>query len=284
MSAAHPAQGPLAAEQVVAALTCGLGTLEVVQETGSTNDDVRRLVDTGARLPCVVVAGRQSAGRGRHGRTWDSPAGGLYLSLAFAPAEQTAKDGAWGILPLACAHAVCAALEHACGVKALIKWPNDVVVERDGTCRKLAGILLETHHTPQGTPIIICGIGINVATQPALALAPGALAPLSLEACVAQGQPVSWTLSDVAAAVISSVVEETARVSREALAWLPNRYQRLLVWQGRIVYIKVLSGEVLVEGVCEGLAPTGELVVRDAQGVAHTISAGDVSLRVKEEE
>ena len=106
----------------------------VLALTTSTNDDAARLADAGAPEGTWVVADAQSAGRGRLGRVWASPAGaGLYLSVVFRPDASSPGQAGDAVMPrltLLAGVAVAEAIERASGVAATLKWPNDVVVER----------------------------------------------------------------------------------------------------------------------------------------------------------
>ena len=123
----------------------------------STNDVLRQLAQSGAPDGTAVVAGAQTAGRGRMGRTFQSPAGlGLYLSVLYRPEIQSEK-----LLPLTAwgAAAVCRALEELIGTAPQIKWPNDLVMGG----RKIGGILTESALCADGTTeYVILGAGINV--------------------------------------------------------------------------------------------------------------------------
>jgi BirA family biotin operon repressor/biotin-[acetyl-CoA-carboxylase] ligase len=136
------------------------GALVHLDLTTSTNDVARGLADAGAPHGTAVVAERQTAGRGRQGRSWTSPPGrALTLSVLLR-----VDAGRLDLLPLAAALAVCEACEHAAGVTCKVKWPNDVWIEQ----RKAAGILIEAR--PQQRWAVV-GIGLNVDT-PVTELAP----------------------------------------------------------------------------------------------------------------
>jgi BirA family biotin operon repressor/biotin-[acetyl-CoA-carboxylase] ligase len=127
--------------------------------TDSTNERARELAMAGAPHGSLVTASEQSAGRGRQGRHWSAPPGSsLLASLILRPAPR--------LLPLSCAVAVCEALDAAPGAeqrpRALVKWPNDIVVERGEGLAKLAGILIEAR-VQQGWAVL--GIGLNVAVE-----------------------------------------------------------------------------------------------------------------------
>src|SRR5712671_7773112 len=121
----------------------------------STNLEAMRQARAGAAEGVCIVAREQTRGRGRLDRTWQSPKdAGLYLSLVLRPRLEIAV---WPLLTLMAALAVCDALMKACGLRADIKWPNDICVNN----RKLCGILAETVDTETGSAAVI-GIGINL--------------------------------------------------------------------------------------------------------------------------
>jgi BirA family biotin operon repressor/biotin-[acetyl-CoA-carboxylase] ligase len=130
--------------------------LRVVEETGSTNANVRAAAMAGAPEGVVVVAEHQTAGRGRLDRRWVAPArSGLTFSILLRPVTVPARRWPW--LPLLAGCAVLDGLTAVAGVTARLKWPNDVLVDE----RKLGGILLERVETPTG-PAAVVGIGLNV--------------------------------------------------------------------------------------------------------------------------
>ncbi len=123
-------------------------------ELVSTQDEARRLADAGAAAGTVVIAHRQSAGRGSRGRRWHSPAGaGLYVSIILTPAGDTATPARW---TLGASLAVCRACREG-AVPAEIRWPNDILIRG----RKAAGILAELRGRREH-PVLILGIGVNV--------------------------------------------------------------------------------------------------------------------------
>lgn len=124
----------------------------------STNLLLKALAERGAREGTVAIASRQTAGRGRLGRSFQSPEGGLYLSILLRP--DCTLERAAGLSILA-AVAVCRAVREATGLQPGIKWPNDVIVDS----RKLCGILVESAAEGSGCRVII-GIGINANTAP----------------------------------------------------------------------------------------------------------------------
>lgn len=122
-------------------------------EVGSTNEEAKRLATEGAGDGTVVVAERQAGGRGRQGRGWFSPAGGVWLSVILRP-EIAATDAPKAMM--VAVNAVVAVVKSL-GVEASIKWPNDVLVGG----RKLAGILTEMSSHAELVDHLIIGIGLN---------------------------------------------------------------------------------------------------------------------------
>ena len=128
-------------------------------ETTSTNDVARDHARKGARAGFVVAAARQSTGRGRLGRSWESPPElGLYVSLLLRPDLAVTEAGRLTILS---SLAICDAVESVAGVRPEIKWPNDVVLNG----RKLAGVLIETEQKGGRLDFAVIGIGLNIRHQ-----------------------------------------------------------------------------------------------------------------------
>ena len=107
----------------------------------------------------VFVAERQTAGRGRHGRSWISPPGGLYLSLLTPPPGAAGEGDAGGlaILPFVAGVALGEAVRRETGLGAVIRWPNDLDLEG----RKVGGVLVEAGFRQGGAPLAVVGFGIN---------------------------------------------------------------------------------------------------------------------------
>ncbi len=130
-----------------------------VKETASTNDELKKMALSGEKETVLFVADKQTAGRGRKGRSFFSPEGtGIYMSLLLHP-ELSAEECTL-ITPL-CAVATAEAIEEVTEVQSTIKWVNDILV--DG--KKVAGILTEGAFARNGAEYVIVGIGINL-TEP----------------------------------------------------------------------------------------------------------------------
>jgi len=120
----------------------------------STQDLAIKLAERDAPQGIVVIAEKQKKGRGRIGRQWSAPEGGIWLSVILRPKIPTAEST---ILPLATALAMRNAIKHACNVDAKLKWPNDVIVNG----KKIAGILVEMSCEADRINYVVIGIGIN---------------------------------------------------------------------------------------------------------------------------
>lgn len=224
------------------------GVLEV-EETRSTNDEARGLALEGAPEGTAVLAKRQTAGRGRAGRTFLSPEGGLYLSIVLRP---RAPPHQWGILPLASGVAVIDEL-RARAVEATLKWPNDILSDR----AKVGGILVESRMGE--TPFAVVGIGLNLSRAPDLPHVAG------LEG--AAGTPRSF-----AAGLVPRLVDVSRRLTAEGPAGLASAVRRVCVTLGREVE---WDGK---KGRARDVGDDGSLVVEGAAGLEHVV-AGDVAVR-----
>jgi BirA family biotin operon repressor/biotin-[acetyl-CoA-carboxylase] ligase len=239
--------------------------VEFHERIGSTNDRARELLAAGEE-GVAVVADLQTAGRGRRGRSWSSPAGAnLMLSVAFRP---RLPASAGGLLSLAPALAVMDAAAAACETPLAVRWPNDVVT-RDGL--KVAGLLAESAVENGELREAIIGIGLNVNW------ARREMPPEIAERAT--------SLSDLAGREIDRVAllgDLLARLDRE-LATLEagvsplERLSAASALTGRHVAVD-LGGEVL-HGTAAGLAPDGALLLDAAAGRVALASGEVVSVR-----
>lgn len=158
----------------------GLGwrQLDVVEQTGSTNADLLARAAAGTDITgAVLIAEHQTAGRGRHGRSWSaSPRAQITMSVAVSVVDVPTTG--WGWLSLATGVAVVdavAPLFQGTGVELGLKWPNDVLAGPPDSKGKLAGILAEV-----ARPVVVIGLGLNVTQAPEEVDGPGATSLLDL--------------------------------------------------------------------------------------------------------
>ena len=271
-----------------------LPDLRLVDETGSTNDDAKALAMQGASAGTVVAARRQTAGRGRRGHVWVSPAGSLYLSVVLRP--RVGMHLFCG-LPAVCALGALDALRDDLNVPGVaLKWPNDVLLGPG----KLAGILVEAGHSPQGT-FAVCGIGVNVAHPDADVPATGSAAaepsfdsPLALpRACLAEALPpealpafdgLARMLRDRICARVDAWEADVAagRAQAGPLAPVLNEYFDSVPLLGHRVDVCRPDGSSLGSGLFAGVDCWGRATVRmDASGQVVEYAAEQVSLRAR---
>ena len=214
----------------------------------------------------LVLADRQTAGKGRSGRQWDSPAGeNLYFTLILYPRFPAGKAS---MLTLVMALAVSKALGEATGVNAGIKWPNDIVV--DG--RKVVGILTQMQAQAGKIAYVIIGVGINVARREFTGELAGKATSLENEL----GKKVSRET------LLAGVLEHFELLyerfcQRTSLRELRPAYESRLVNRGRQVRVLDPAGEFT--GTALGINDTGELLVETEDGAVQTVYAGEVSVR-----
>lgn len=241
-------------------------TLSYLPETDSTNLAIRRLAAQGAGEGTAVWAARQTAGRGRLGRSFASPAGGLYFSLLLRQSGDPGRD-----LRLTPAAAVAAAraVERCCALRCGVKWPNDLLCGG----KKLCGILCESFFA-RGERWIVLGIGVNVNT----AAFPPELADIAVSARQLTGRETD--LPTLAAALAEELERAVAASRRDDPALLAE-YRDRCVSLGREVLL-LREGEsrpAFSLAVNEDFS----LHVRLADGSLEDVSFGEVSLRAQHE-
>lgn len=223
-------------------------------------DSTNRLLSERPNSPegTTIVAEIQSAGRGRLGRSWESPWGsGVWMSVLVRPADQPRP--AWTWLPLITALAVRDALSQACALDCGLKWPNDLV--RGGAeVRKLGGILVEV----VSPDAVVLGIGVNMSlTQAELPT------PAATSVVLEGGAPDREAF---VVAVQSALANRLASWRRGELPL--GDYRAACVTIGREVSVQLPDGSELV-GLAEGIADDGRLMVRQGANTV-IVAAGDV--------
>lgn len=232
--------------------------------TPSTNDDARGLALRGAPAGALAVADTQTAGRGRRGRSWESPPGvNLYFSLVFRPGGSPAGVPRLGL-------AVAVGLAEALDLS--IKWPNDLLSPQG---RKVAGLLAEMELAGTGVDFVVVGVGVNVNQ----AVFPSHLGEAEslyrvrgsrlhrgrlLAACV-----------DAAEAGVKAMEADPASVLQ--------RWRRRCPFLGREVQVHTgvpgaASPGAVVRGIMEGVRPDGALLVRTPEHRTRAVLAGDVEM------
>lgn len=231
----------------------------------STNDFAREMAASGAEEGIAVTAREQTAGRGRLGRAWSSPfEEGLYLSLILRPQVRPEEST---MITLAAAIAVAEVLRLDFGIKADIKWPNDVLSEG----RKICGILVETAIEQERLQYAVMGIGVNIA-QPEF---PDELRNSATSILIETGKRAAP--DDVLTPLLQRL-ETWYRIAIGRGEAVIGRWTELSSYAyDCAVSIETPSG--VIEGLTRGLADTGALIVEDADGGRREITSGEVRLR-----
>lgn len=239
--------------------------IEVYAELGSTNTRLRELASEGALENTVVVARSQTAGRGRLGRSWNSPPGaGLYASVLVRPGIEAHRAH---VLTLAAAVAVAEALSGLGVAGVEIKWPNDVLAGG----RKICGILTESSLVDGRIDTAIVGIGVNVKK---------AAIPEDLtdRATSLETEGVDVNPSQVLTRVLERLTVWRPRAESAGDEAIISRWLDLApMAMGATVMVS--DGSEQYEAVTEGITDDGRLLVKRQDGRSETLTAADVTLR-----
>ena len=240
--------------------------LVLYEETASTNLDAKKLAAQGAEHGTLVVADMQTAGRGRRGRTWLSPAGeSVYMSLLLRPRCKPEQASALTlVMALAVLQAVRELQPQNCG----IKWPNDIVMNG----KKICGILTEMSMKKMDIDYVVIGVGIN-ANQSIFA---EEIADTATSIFEQSGERVdrAWLICRVMHYFEQAYAEFEKTWDLTGLIELYNRY---LLNKDRQVRVLDPKGEY--EGVALGINEQGELLVKKQDGSLVEVYAGEVSVR-----
>lgn len=232
----------------------------------STNDEAMRLAAAGAPHGTAVLADRQEAGRGRQGRPWHSPTGGLYLSVVLRPGLIPERQRH---LPLAAGLALREALETSCGLAAGLKWPNDIFLSG----AKLAGILIENVPGVTGGPggFAVVGLGVNL-TGEAAELSRALARPVTSLAAVSGRQ---WRARELASPILAALERWFRLLATEGAPALLSAWRRHDVCLGRQLSCHLPDGTI-VRGVALGLDDSGAYLIAGVGGKVVPVLAGDL--------
>lgn len=240
--------------------------LSYVASTGSTNVDVKRLLEEGAPEGVLVVAGEQTQGRGRRGRSWQSPPDtNIYMTLGLRPDFQPELAP---MVTLIDAMAVAEAVRDVCGLETQIKWPNDVVIGG----RKICGILTEMSAETGYIQYVVIGTGINVNITDFPEEIKNTATSLYLEKkeTVLRAPIIAKTME-----YFEAYYEKFIRT--KDLSLLLEDYHKRLVNKDEVV--KVLDPQGEFEGIARGIDEKGQLLVEKKDGGIVPVYAGEVSVR-----
>jgi len=228
-------------------------------ETTSTNDEVKKAAEASEPEGLAIWALKQTAGRGRHGRQWESPEGNLYVSVLLRPDCELQQAGQYGLIA---ALAICDTIKSLLpNAEVMLKWPNDVLVSG----KKISGILLESSLSKTGrVEWLVIGIGLNVEHHPDNALYPAT----SLRAEGLTPPPLPQILDRLLeriSAWVNTFIKQGFKPVHEA--WLAAAAK------GKTT---IRLGDRTIEGTFDGLDDSGNLILKLADGTKQIITAGDV--------
>ena len=225
----------------------GDGIVEYHETLPSSQTRARELAGEGA-AKALVVAGEQTAGRGRRARRWESPkGGGLYFSVLFRPALPT---GTVHMVNIAAALSAAEAVRSILGLELELKWPNDLLISRAREYRKVCGILSESAVRDGALDYCVTGIGLNLYPHP------GAGWICNYGDKIDQVKLLSR--------IVENFFEWVCVMEREGTQIMLQRYRKKCASVGRVVRVETDS-EILT-GLCPGIGDDGELLVETPDG------------------
>lgn len=251
---------------------CICKSVECHQSIDSTNTRAKQLAESGAEEGTIIVADRQTAGKGRRGRSWSSESNvGIYMSLIVRPSISPASVSG---LTLISALALAKAIKNVCGIEPQIKWPNDIVIAK----KKICGILTEMSSEMNCINYAVVGIGINANTQKF----PEDIAKRASSLMIESGRKVNR--AELAAETIELFGGYYRKfVEVGSLEPFIEEYNEILANKDNEVQILYGMAEDAdknkVEcGIARGIDCEGALIVETADGIRKVVS-GEVSVR-----
>lgn len=232
----------------------------------STNTKAQELAEKGYPSGTLVVADKQESGKGRRGRSWVSPSGtGIFMTLMIKP---DINPNNASMLTLVAALAVAKAITSVTGEEALIKWPNDIVVNG----KKVCGILTEMNAQFDYINHIVVGIGINVHNESF----PEEISQMASSLMIEAGGKRFHRAQIIAETMAYFEQYYDTFLKTQDLSALVREYDELLVNRNKSV--RVLDPKEPFDGKAMGITPKGELIV-DTWESRKLVSSGEVSVR-----
>lgn len=241
-------------------------TVYYFDQIDSTNIRAKQLGEGGVPHGTLIVAGQQNAGRGRRGRTWESPPGvSIYMSIVLRPEMSPVKAP---MLTLVMALSAADSLKEYTGLDVQIKWPNDVVLNG----KKLVGILTEMSTEMDYINHVVIGVGINVNTE----RLPEELEEKATSLRLETGRIIRR--SEIIASIMKRFEENYQLfMETQGLRQMQEKYNSLLI--NREKEVRILGAKEEYTAYALGINEKGELLVRRDNGKIETVLAGEVSVR-----
>lgn len=236
-----------------------------LSEVGSTNEEAKKLAGEGAPEGIVVIAERQTRGKGRLSRTWVSPGGGIWLSLILRPKIAPSEAPKIALL----AGLVAAKAISQLGLNARLKWPNDVLINE----RKVCGVLTEADAELEKVNYLIVGIGINANFEPELFPSEFRSAATTIR------RELGMEISRVE--LVQRLLEELEReyeiFNRGEFSAILEEWKKLSATIG--ARVRVITSGRTIDGVAEDLDEDGALLVNTGEKIERIITGDCVHLR-----
>ncbi len=234
------------------------------QEIDSTNTKAKELAEMGAPEGSIVVAEKQTKGRGRMGRHWFSPEeGGIYFSLILRPGISPAEAPR---ITLLAAVALCETLITSTLVKATIKWPNDILVKG----KKVAGILTEISTEMDAINYIVVGTGLNVNTK----AFPSDVQHRATSIFIETGKEKSRV--DLLKSYLKTFEDYYVKFKKGHWSDIRERWRKLTDLLGKPIVVETIDQRY--KGTAVDIDEDGVLLLEDKKGVTHRVFSGDISM------
>jgi BirA family transcriptional regulator, biotin operon repressor / biotin---[acetyl-CoA-carboxylase] ligase len=235
------------------------------RKVDSTNNVAYQLAEKGVGEGTVIFAEEQARGKGRHGRQWTSPSrGGIYMSCILKP-EITPNE--IPKITLLAAVAVAKCIRQVTGMSAMIKWPNDILVNN----KKVCGILTEMKAEQDRVDFIVIGIGVNVNTP--LRLLPKGASSLK-EECRSRRKAEDLSRIELAKKLLENIESEYLSLKKRGFSVIIEEWKRYSAMLGARVKV-TLPGRTF-EGQVYNIDDNGCLVLRAESGMLKKVSSGDI--------
>ncbi|NSW89726.1 MAG: biotin--[acetyl-CoA-carboxylase] ligase [Firmicutes bacterium] len=244
-----------------------------LKSVDSTNNYAKQIASGGCQDGTVVVADMQTAGKGRLGKSWDSPdKKGIWMSIVLKPLIEPSKVQ---IITLAASVAVVSGIMHTVGVRGGIKWPNDIILEG----KKVCGILTEMNSEQDKVNYVIVGIGVNVNQdvgdfQEGLR---GKAISLKSYREIAGMPDTQLKRRDIIKGILVEMEKVYNLIKKGETREIINKWREFSIVLGK--EIRVISGNNEYTGRVEDITDDGKLVIKAADGAIHKLVSGEVSIR-----
>jgi BirA family biotin operon repressor/biotin-[acetyl-CoA-carboxylase] ligase len=243
-----------------------------VKEIDSTNNYAKRIAHEGCKDGTVIIAEKQTSGRGRLGRTWESYEGkGIWMSIILKP---DIPPQAIQLITLAASVSVVNAIKNVTGIDTGIKWPNDIILEG----RKLCGILTEMSSELDRINFVVIGIGINVSQDVENFSEELRNRAISLkDYIISSNKEILFTRNMIVGKLLTEIEKYYNLILKGRTREIIQDWKKHSIIQGKEVVVSGRDGDFT--GIAEDLTKEGKLVVRSFDGTTKLILSGEISLK-----